>query len=97
VTTYLTVEREEARLHWSEVLDAAASKHDVLITRDGQPVSVVIDYEDYATIQEELEDLRAGRRAQAELDKWLADPSIAMPWEDFKSDLKLNGVLDNGV
>jgi prevent-host-death family protein len=95
VTTYTTLDSNEARSRWREVLDAGAKKLDVVITRYGKPVSVVIDYEDYAALQEELDELRAGQRAQAELDKWLKDPSIATPWDDFKAELAAKGVLDD--
>ena len=92
--TYTTLDSNEARTHWRELLDAGARKLDVIITRYGRPVSVMIDYEDYEALKEELEELRAGRRAQIELDEWRKDPSTATPWEEFKAELAAKGVLD---
>jgi prevent-host-death family protein len=91
---YTTLDSNEARSRWREVLDAGARKLDVIITRYGKPVSVMIDYEDYQAIREELEDLRAGQRAQIEFDEWLRDPSTARPFAEFEAELIAEGLLD---
>ena len=89
-----TIDSNDARNRWREMLDAGARKLDVIITRYGKPVSVLIDYEDYEAIKEELDDLRAARHAKGLIEAWEADPSTAMPWEDFKAELVAKGLLD---
>jgi prevent-host-death family protein len=90
----LTLDSNEARSRWRAVLDAASKKKDVVITRYGKPVSVMIDYEDYLAMQEMLDDLRAGQRAQAAYDAWKHDPSTARPWHEFEAELIAEGLLD---
>jgi PHD/YefM family antitoxin component YafN of YafNO toxin-antitoxin module len=57
-----------------------------VIERYNKPAAVVIPSEDYVALQEELEDLRAGRRAQAAHQEWLEDPSTGEDWETIKID-----------
>jgi prevent-host-death family protein len=90
----MTIDSNEARNRWREMLDAGARKLDVIITRYGKPVSVLIDFEDYEAIKAELDDLRAARQASAAVEAWKADPSTAMLWEDFKAELIEKGLLD---
>lgn len=92
--SFKKLDSNEARSRWREVLDAGSRKVDVVITRYGKPVSVVIDYEDYEALRETLDDLRAGRRAQAELEEWLADPATARPYATFHAELVEEGMLD---
>lgn len=64
--TVTTIDSQEVSVKWRDLLDAtAAGETDVVITRDGKPAAVLIDYDDYITWQEELDDLRAARRAAA--------------------------------
>ena len=77
-----TMDSNDARLHWRDVLDAGAKGLDVVITRYNKPVSVVIDYEDYIALTEHLEDLRAGRRATATLELIRLDPMDASAYSN---------------
>jgi prevent-host-death family protein len=87
----------DARIRWREVVDtAAAGVADVVITRYGKPLVAVIDYEDFVALQEELDDLRAAKRADAALEEYLRDPSTARPWEEIRNELIAEGKLDAG-
>jgi prevent-host-death family protein len=87
-----------ARENWRDLLDiAAAGKSDVVITRHGKPAAAVIDYADYLAIQEELEDLRSARRAQAALERWRKDPSSGRPYSEIRKELIADGLLDEEV
>ena len=84
----------EARRHWRDVVDLThEGKGDVVIERYHKPLVVVIPFEDYEAIQEELDDLRAGRLAMAELEEWRRDPSTATPYEEFRAELVAEGLL----
>jgi len=89
-----TMDSNEARLHWRDVLDAGAKGLDVVITRYNKPVSVVIDYADYTALLEQLEDLRAGRRAVATQDLIRKDPARVRPLQTLVDELIAEGALD---
>ena len=90
-----TWDSNDARIKWREMLDtAAAGVTDVVITRYGKPLVAVIDYEDFLALREELDDLRAARRADAIFEEYLRDPSSARPWDDIRSELVVEGRLD---
>ena len=93
--TIATWDSNDARIKWREMLDtAAAGVTDVVITRYGKPLVAVIDYEDFLALREELDDLRAARRADAIFEEYLRDPSSARPWDEIRSDLVAEGRLD---
>ena len=93
--TIATWDSNDARIKWREMLDtAAAGVTDVVITRYGKPLVAVIDYEAFLSLQEELDDLRAVRRADAIFEEYLRDPSSARPWDDIRSELVAEGQLD---
>lgn len=93
--TVSTWDSNDARIKWREVVDtAAAGVADVVITRYGKPVVAVIDYEDFLALQEELDDLRAARRADAAFERYLHDPSTATPWDKVRDELIAEGKLD---
>ena len=94
--TTTTLDSKEARTKWRDLLDvASAGEADVIITRYGKPAAVLIDYEDYIAWQEELDELRAARRAAAAVKEWEEDPATARPWAEFKAELIAEGLLDN--
>lgn len=93
--TIATWESNDARIKWRELIDtAAAGVADVVITRYGKPVAAVIDYEDFLALQEELDDLRAAKRADAAYEEYLSDPSTARPWEEVLAELVAEGKLN---
>ena len=89
-----TMDSNDARLHWRDVLDAGAKGIDIVITRYSKPVSVVIDYDDYLALVDHLEDLRAGRRAAATLELIKQDPSRVRPFQEFVDELIAKGELE---
>jgi prevent-host-death family protein len=77
------------------MLDAVnQNKTDVVIERHGKPIAVVIAYEDYEALMEDLEDLRDGRYAVAAYEEWKRDPSTARPYEEIVAELIAEGLLD---
>ena len=93
--TIATWDSNDARIKWREMLDtAAAGVTDVVITRYGKPLVAVIDYEDFLALREELDDLRAARRADAIFEEYVRDPSSARLWDDIRSELVAEGRLD---
>ena len=62
------LEKAEAQAKWAELLEAAAGgESDIVIIRSGEPMTVMIRYEDYLAVLDELEDARLARRAIAVL------------------------------
>lgn len=72
-------------------------KTEYIITLRGEPVSVLIDYEDWLALQDELDDLRSARRADAVLDEYLRDPSTALPYSEIRAELVAEGLLDEEI
>jgi prevent-host-death family protein len=56
-----TLDSNEARLHWRDVLDNTIAGEDTVITRYGRPVAAVIPYGDYLALRDELARIRAER------------------------------------
>ncbi len=84
-----TINSREARNKMREVLDSVyLQDKDVVIERNGKPIAAIIPLQDYLALQEELEDLRAGREADKEYTKWKAQPGSAVSLEDFEAGLK---------
>lgn len=88
-----TLDSNEARLQWRGILDNA-NKEDAIITRYGKPVAVVISYDAWLGVQEELEEFRARQRVQAAIDEWRRDPTTARPWTEIQQEMIAEGLLD---
>lgn len=88
-----TLDSNEARLQWRGILDNA-NKEDAIITRYGKPVAVVVGYDAWLGVQEELEEFRARQRVQAAIDEWRQDPTTARPWADIQQEMIDEGLLD---
>jgi prevent-host-death family protein len=90
-----TVSSREARANWRDLLDKVLTRSaDVVIERNKQPVAVLIPVDDYEELQEELDNLRAARRAGEIYEEWKQDPSTARPLEDVETELIARGLLD---
>jgi prevent-host-death family protein len=90
------LDSNRARAKWRDILDKAhAGTGEVVIERYGQPVAAVISYADYVALQDELDDLRAARRARAIYEEWMRDPAIARPYAEFRAELVAEGVLSD--
>jgi len=54
----------------------------------------VIAYDDFAALEDELDDLRAARRAGAAYEEYKRDPGQAIPWEQLETELVAEGLVD---
>jgi len=59
------------------------------------PDAALISYADFMARQEELEDLRAARRAQEILDRLRDDPNAFVPWAQVRAELIEGGLLSD--
>jgi prevent-host-death family protein len=93
--TILTVQSRKARAQWRTMLDVVLSgDSDVVIERNGKAVAVLIPIRDYQDLQEELDDLRATRRADAAYAEFKNDPDSGKPWAEVRNELVSEGLLD---
>jgi len=70
------------------MLDAAMSAEtDVVVTRYGKPVVAIVAYADFEALHEEIEELRAARRALSAYQEWKDDPTTGESWEAVKQEL----------
>lgn len=90
-----TIKSDEARQNWRGMLDDIGAGDDVVIERYTKPVAAIISYVDYLALQEDLEDLRAARRAEEILNRTKDDPDAFVPWEQVRADLIEDGLLTN--
>jgi prevent-host-death family protein len=86
---------EEVRRGLGDVFDAVVAGQDVVIERRSKPVVAMIRYEDYAAIQEELEDLRDAQRAREIHEAIRSGKMKTVPWEKVRAELKAKGLLDD--
>ena len=90
----VTLKSNNARLKWREILNAARAGEDTIIKHYDTPIAVVVPYADFLALQDELDDLRAARRAQAAYDAWKENPNLGRPWEEIKAEWVQDGLLD---
>lgn len=94
--TVTTLDSSEVRNKWAKLLETtAAGEADVVITRSGEPMTVMIRYEDYLAIQDELEDARLARRAAAVLADLDAGKTDARPWSEIRAEWIAEGVASD--
>jgi prevent-host-death family protein len=92
----ITVNSRKARSNMRDLLDRVFSGDaDVIIERHGKPVAVMIPVEDYAEIQDELDDLRAAHRAAEIYESWKEDASSARDMDEIERELIEQGLLDD--
>lgn len=78
----------EARKEWREVLDAVmAGDSDVLISRHGQEIAVLIPARDYYAILDELEEIRLSRIAEDLYESYLEGKTPSKPYEDVSTEI----------
>lgn len=90
----ITMKSHQARQGWSSLLDKTLKGEDVVIERNGKALAVLIPIEDYELIRDELDDLRAARRAEAIYKDWKLHPENFEPWEQVRAGLIKDGLLD---
>jgi prevent-host-death family protein len=89
VITYDEMQRDVAG-----VLNDVNSGGTVLLKEADKPVAAIISFDDYLVLQEALEDLHDIRIAEAALEEYRHHPSTAIPWDEAKSILRAEGLLD---
>jgi prevent-host-death family protein len=90
----LSVKSHQARQSWRSLLDKVLQGEDVVIERSGKAVAVLIPIDDYEKIRDELDDLRAARRAEAVYEAWKQNPETAEPWESVRAEFVKDELLD---
>ena len=83
-----------ARARWRDIMDSARAGQDTVIEHYNRPTAAVIPYADFLALQEELEDLRAARRAALALAAWEQAPSSGTPLGQVEAELRAEGLLD---
>ena len=84
-----------ARTQWRDIMDTAGGGNaDIVVERYGKPMVAVIAYDDFLALQDNLDDLRAGRRAAEVYEAWKADLGRGRPWEEVEAELVAEGLLD---
>jgi len=66
----------------------------ITILRDGQPILVEIAYALYLQLQEAIDEWQANQRAAAIYEEWKKDPSSGQDWDEFKAELRAEGLID---
>ncbi len=74
--------------------DAMTGDADVIVTRYGKPIVAVIPYQDYISLQEELEALRVERNPLAAHKEWQDNSSTGESWSDVKAEFIAKGLMD---
>ena len=74
---------------WADI-----GQQDVIV--NGNPVAVLIPFQDYEVLQDDdiLHDIRDGREAEAIYQECLEDPTIARPYAEFRTELVNKDLLD---
>jgi PHD/YefM family antitoxin component YafN of YafNO toxin-antitoxin module len=89
------LDSNKARTRWRDIMDMVGSgRDDVVVLRYREPTVAVIAYEDYVALREQLDDLRAARRAAEAYEAWKQEPSRARPWQEVEEELIAEGLLD---
>jgi prevent-host-death family protein len=79
---------EQVRRGLSGVLADVAAGQDIVIERYAKKVGVVINYDDYEALQQELEDLRDARLAEEVYEAVKSGRMKTVPWEELKEELR---------
>jgi PHD/YefM family antitoxin component YafN of YafNO toxin-antitoxin module len=89
------LDSNKARTRWRDILDMVGSgREDVVVLRYREPTVAVIAYGDYVALREQLDDLRAARRATEAYEAWKQEPGRAKPWQEVEEELIAEGLLD---
>jgi prevent-host-death family protein len=82
------VSSRRARAEWREILDTVMTgDSDIVISRYGKEVAVLIPAEDYRALESELEELRMTRVAEDIYEAYLADRSAAVQYTEVREEL----------
>lgn len=92
--TVMTLDSRNARTKWRDIMDTAQTGGETVIERYGRPTAVVVPFEDWQALQDDLDDLRAARRAAVAYEAWKRDPSLGRPYSEVRAELVAEGLLD---
>jgi len=82
------VASRDVRKHWRDILDTVMStKNDIVVTRYGKRIAVIISAEDYEAVSEQLEDVRLSRLADSVYSEYLENKENAVDYEEVRSEL----------
>lgn len=84
--TVSRLDSSTARANWHKILDAAQTGTETVIERCGKPTAVLLPWADYEALTEELDDLRAARRAAAAYEAWKRNPNLGQGWHEIKDE-----------
>lgn len=77
---------DSVRSGWREVLKNIIAGGTVLVEHDNKRVAVMIPYEDFLAVREQLEDLYDLRLAETAYEAYLRDPSGARSLKELKAE-----------
>ncbi len=105
-----TLKSEAARQQWGEILDTARTGQEIVIERYNKPVAVLLGFQEYEKLMQvfplmldfiegkddaaELNSLLTQIIAHRRLQEYLADPSLGVPYEEFRLRMVAEGVLE---
>jgi PHD/YefM family antitoxin component YafN of YafNO toxin-antitoxin module len=90
----LSVKSHQPRQSWHSLLNKVFQGEDVINERNGKALAVLIPIDDYEKIRDDLDDLRAARRAESIYEAWKRNPEIAEPWKNARAEFVKDGLLD---
>lgn len=81
---------DEYRDKWPQLLEGKALR----VEREGEPIAVVMAFDDFEALLERLEDLEDAEAARDALAAKQNGEETTIPWETLKSELMAEGLLD---
>ena len=89
-----TVSYEDVQKDVAGVVNDVYTGGTVLLQEADKSMAAIISFDDYLALQEELEELRDIRLAEAALKEYRQDPSTAITWDAAKEILRDDGLID---
>ena len=89
-----TVSYEDVQRDVAGVVNDVYTGGTVLLQEADKSMAAIISFDDYLALQEELEELRDIRLAEAALKEYRQDPSTAITWDAAKAILRDDGLID---
>lgn len=91
-----TLDSNTLRARLSEIIDST-SKTDTVITRYQKPKAVLIPYEDYIALFEQLQELRDAREVDTIMAAIKTDPSRVRPFREVAAEMVAAGEIDPSI
>jgi antitoxin (DNA-binding transcriptional repressor) of toxin-antitoxin stability system len=77
------ISAEDAREHWADVVDYAATGNHVVISGDDKPLFALIPHQDFLTLGKRLEELYEARKLAQLIAKHKGKPGDDPAWDKF--------------